>query len=361
MQNQTTITLPFFSTENFLECASGPVIIPLTNDYLFRALLQLNNTVLKYLISALLCIPLSEILSVEILNPIVLGQAYDEKDFYLDIRVCLNNKTIINLEMQVINEHNWPERSLSYLCRSFDNLSKGAEYFEIMPAIQIGLLDFTLFPEYPEFYATYKMLNIKNHHVYSDKFRLSVLDLTHIDLATEEDKQFGLHLWATLFKATTWEDIIMLAEQNEYIRSAADTIYKLTQEEQIRLQCEAREDYFRRQRYTQLRIEHTEEKLALAKERLSNTEKQLSNAEKQLSNAEEKLSNTEEKLSNTEEKLSNTEEKLSNTEEKLSNAEEKLSNTEEKLSNTEEKLATSEAENAELRARIAQLEATIQK
>lgn len=123
------------------------------------------------------------------------------------------------------------------------------------------------------------MLNVKNHHVYSDKFQLSVLNLTRIDLATEEDKQFGIHHWATLFKATTWEEIIMLAEQNEYIRSAADTIYKLTQDEQIRLQCEAREDYFRRQRYTQLRMEHTEGELALTKKKLSSTIEQLETSE----------------------------------------------------------------------------------
>ena len=32
----------------------------------------------------------------------------------LNIRVVLNQNTLINLEMQVINEHNWLERSLSF-------------------------------------------------------------------------------------------------------------------------------------------------------------------------------------------------------------------------------------------------------
>lgn len=40
----------------------------------------------------------------------------------------------------------------------------------------------------------------------------------------------------------------MLAENNEYIRQASETVYQLTQEEAIRQQCEAREDYYRRQR-----------------------------------------------------------------------------------------------------------------
>ena len=72
------------------------------------------------------------------------------------------------------------------------------------PAIQISILNFTFFPEFPEFYATYQLLNVKNHTLYSDKLRLSVLDLTRIDLATAEDKSWQLDYWASLFKTKTW-------------------------------------------------------------------------------------------------------------------------------------------------------------
>ena len=145
--------------------------------------------------------------------------------------------------MQVVNQHNWPERSLSYLCRSFDNLQKGEDYIHVKTAIQIGILDFTLFPDVPEFYATYMMTNIKNHQIYSSKLRLSVLDLTHIDLATKEDRLFHIDYWASLFKATTWEEIKMLAQKDSMIKEASDTILQLSQDEQIRQRCEARADY----------------------------------------------------------------------------------------------------------------------
>ena len=113
--------------------------------------------------------------------------------------------------------------------------------------IQIGLLNFTLFPKLPEFFATYKFLNVKNHSLYSDKLQIRVLDLTHIDLATMEDKQYQLDHWASLFKAKTWEEVMMLAQKNQCIGEAAETIYQLSQEEKIRFQCEAREDYYRTQ------------------------------------------------------------------------------------------------------------------
>lgn len=240
---------------SILAFAKGPVSIPLTNDYMFRACLQKNNYALKGLISALLHLPINDIFSVEIMNPIELGQSINDKTFFLDIQLILNNQTIINLEMQVVNEHNWPERSLTYLCRSFDNLNTGMPYQNVMPAIQIGLLNFTLFPDYPEFYATYKFLNVKNHTLYSDKMQLSVLDLTHIHLATTDDKLYQIDYWASLFKAITWEEIKMLAAKNKFIQAASETMYRLGQNEEIRLQCEAREDYYRRLRSTQLTIE----------------------------------------------------------------------------------------------------------
>ena len=237
---------------------TGPLTIPMTNDYLFRALLQQNNKVLKGLISSLLHLSLDEIISVEITNPIELGKSISAKDFFLDIKVLLNSDTVINLEMQVINEHNWPERSLSYLCRSFDSLNRGENYLEAKSVIQISLLDFTLFPEHSEFYATYQFLNVKNYIKYSDKLCLHVLDLTRIDLATKEDRHYQIDYWAALFKATTWEELNMLAEKNEAIAEATETVYKLSEEEMIRLQCEAREDYYRCQNDAKLLRERAE-------------------------------------------------------------------------------------------------------
>lgn len=143
----------------------------------------------------------------------MLGDAIDEKTFILDIRALLNDSTILNLEMQVI---------------------------------QISFLNFTLFPEHPEFYATYKLLNVNNHTLYSDKLQISVVDLTQIQLATKEDKAHQIDYWATLFTCKDWEELTMLAENNEYLKEATETVYELSQEEQIRMQCEAREDYNRR-------------------------------------------------------------------------------------------------------------------
>lgn len=80
--------------------------------------------------------------------------------------------------------------------------------------------------------------------MYSDKLRLSVVNLKHIDLATETDKKYHIDEWAALFKAGTWEELEALAGKNDYFKEAVMSYKVLSKDEQIRYQCEAREDYY---------------------------------------------------------------------------------------------------------------------
>ena len=143
------------------ETATGSIDYPFTNDYMFRAILQKDKQVLKALIAALLHLEKENIHDVVITNPIELGAAISDKDFILDIRINLNNEQLIDLEMQMSNEYNWSERSISYAARSFDQLNSGEEYKEVLPVHSIGFLNFTLFEDQPEFFATYELRNKK--------------------------------------------------------------------------------------------------------------------------------------------------------------------------------------------------------
>ncbi len=146
--------------------------------------------------------------SVEITNPVILGEAVEDKEFRLDINVILN--------------------------------------------------DYTLFEEYPEFYASYKLINVKNYQKYSDSITLNVVDLSRIDLVTEEDKKYHIHEWAALFKAATWEEIRMLAGKDEYLQEASETIYRMSADELVRKRCRDREEYYQDLRSYERAIEKYE-------------------------------------------------------------------------------------------------------
>lgn len=150
------------------------------------------------------------------------------------------------VSFQWVNEGNWTSRSLYYVCWNYTKLAVGDSYDLAQPAIHIGFLDFTLFKEHADFYSTYKLLETTHHYEYTDKLQIRVLDLTKIELATKEDRDYNIDKWARLFKAQTWEDIRMLAVNDQAFTEAATTIYQLSEDERIRQQCEAREDYLRR-------------------------------------------------------------------------------------------------------------------
>ena len=57
-----------------------------------------------------------------------------------------------------------------------------------------------------------------------------MVDLTHIEMATDEDKAWKIDYWARLFTATTWEDVKMIAEKD-----SADEL--------IEQRCRARDDF----------------------------------------------------------------------------------------------------------------------
>lgn len=224
-----------------INLTTGKLPYKLTNDYLFRAVFQARPKALEGLCRSVLHLSEKDTISVTLQNPIELGKKIDDKEFILDLAVLINRTEFLNLEMQVYHDPNWVDRSISYTSRCFDNLNRGETYDQVLPVTHVGFLNYTLFPEYPEFHANYQLVNTRNQQIYSSKFRINVVDLTQIELATEEDQTYGVDLWARVFTATTWEEINMLAQNNEYLQEAVSGVRELTEEEKIRQRCQARE------------------------------------------------------------------------------------------------------------------------
>lgn len=219
---------------------TGTIKYSFTNDYMFKAVLQQNPDVLKSLLASLLNIPINEIIDVHIENPIILGENIDNKTIVLDVLVTLNDNQRINIEMQVVAQTFWKERSIAYLCRLYNQLEPGDEYTEVMQTIHIGILDFELFPGEKLFYSQNVFMDKNTYRIYSDNPALNVLCLKHIEEATQRDRDCGLYRWAKLFAATTWEELKMIAKNNDIMEAAVATIQTLTEDQKVRIQCEAR-------------------------------------------------------------------------------------------------------------------------
>ena len=267
------------------------------NDYMFHAVLQKNEEVLRNLLATLLEIDEAEIESCHIENPIELGKEIEGKECILDVKLTLNNDKVINIELQVYKQTYWINRSLLYWARTYDNLKSGQDYSMLLPAYHIGILDFTLFENYPKFMAQYQILDVEDGYLYSDKLCIKVLDLTQLEKAKQKpETNKKLLKWASIFKAETLEELEQLASGEEVFENMVVTMKKLSEDEKIRMQCEAREDYERSllTEYNAGKSEGIEQGIqqGIASER-GNTEKERQRAEKESQRAEKERQRAE--------------------------------------------------------------------
>ena len=89
-----------------------------------------------------------------------------------------------------------------------------------------------------------------------------MVDLTQIDNATKEDKLHRIDHWARLFKATTWEEIKMMAAANEYLSEASRALFEMNADDIARQKSLARQDYMRLQNYIEKKMAELEQALA---------------------------------------------------------------------------------------------------
>ncbi len=68
----------------------------MSNDYMFRAVLQESEDTLKHLVGTLMYMKVSDIKECRIINPIILGKKIGAKDTVMDVRLELNDDSILN-------------------------------------------------------------------------------------------------------------------------------------------------------------------------------------------------------------------------------------------------------------------------
>lgn len=122
---------------------------------------------------------------------------------------------------------------------------------------------------------------------------LSVVDLKRTDIATMEDRQWKIDYWAALFKATTWEEIRMLAQQNPIMEEAAVTMYEMSAEDSIREQCRAREEYYRTLNTFQAELEQKDKELERKDQELERKGQVIDRLNQEIRRLREQLENRE--------------------------------------------------------------------
>lgn len=116
-----------------------------------------------------------------------------------------------------------------------------------------------------------------------------MLDLTQIELATEEDKYYEIDRWARLFKATTWEELRMTARNNPDLLKASNDLYTVNSDEIIRQQARARADAEFWERNRNAKIKRLEDAVAEKDSQLAQNQKLLAEKDAELLQLQKEL------------------------------------------------------------------------
>ncbi|MCL2399572.1 MAG: Rpn family recombination-promoting nuclease/putative transposase [Defluviitaleaceae bacterium] len=194
------------------------------SDVLFKMLFRKYQHLLKRLISVLLEIPLESITEFHITNTEMPPEEIGKKFCRLDINMIVDD-IIINLEIQVEDEGNYPERALFHFARIYSaSLPAGNDYSTLPRTIIISIIDFELFI-CEEVHSEFQLLEIKRHTSLTDKCSLhffelpKMLDVKSINMSNEKD------LWLALFNAETQEELDELSQNGGAVMSEAIKAY----------------------------------------------------------------------------------------------------------------------------------------
>jgi len=110
----------------------------------------------------------------------------------------------VDLEIQVRNEGNFPERVLFNWARDYSTaLPDGGNYKNLPRTIVISIINFNLF-DCGEYHSEFQPLEVTRHTLLTDKMSLHFFELPKLPAEINADNL--LLLWLSLFKADTEED-----------------------------------------------------------------------------------------------------------------------------------------------------------
>ena len=188
-------------------------------DTLFKILFVQYPDLLKRLVSELLEIRLESIGEFVITNPEMPPDHLGDKFCRLDINMTVDERKV-DLEVQVQNRGNYPERTLFNWARLYSSALPEGEIYQKLPrTVVISIINFNLF-DCKEFHSEYQPLEVTRHSPLTDKMSLHFFELPKVPVGPSKDNK--LLLWLSLFKADTPEDLekiktLEVPEMNEAI------------------------------------------------------------------------------------------------------------------------------------------------
>jgi predicted transposase/invertase (TIGR01784 family) len=176
--------------------------------------------------------------SVEILeNKALTADVISGKSCILDVKAVLADGTMLNIEVQLRNEHNIDRRSLFHWSRMYsESLNKGEDYQKLPNVIAVNIVDFD-FPSEGDVHTCFRLREDTNPSlILTDALEIHFINMVKWRRQAEKDiVKNPLHRWLTWFdKKSPPELVEEVARMDSAINAANEKQYYLSQDWQER-------------------------------------------------------------------------------------------------------------------------------
>lgn len=214
-------------------------LLSLTNDVVLQLFFtkEENRILLREFLKATTHLTDDDLIKVEIKNTKLLKEKVEEKDFIVDIHVTSITGHRVIIEMQVQNHANFTERIVSYNARNYaSQLKRGESYTQLKESITLVIVDFRYFDDTEDFFE-HILFRRNNRKIFTKAQQFYIIDLTKLPSMMTEEK----HHWGALFRAQTEEELKMIMETSEVMKTAGEKLLDLSEDENARELAELRE------------------------------------------------------------------------------------------------------------------------
>ena len=220
--------------------------LKVTNDYVFKKIFgdKRNGDITKRLVSLIIG---KKIDSLKLEDTFLQPDFPDGKMGVLDMRALIDNNIFCNIEMQVVNQGNLPDRLLFYWSKIFSSeIKSGEEYEKLKKAISILIVDFDLneLKNVKKYITKWNIREEKYHEIIlTDKLEIYIIELPKV-LKYSNSKQTELDDWIKFIRNP--EEVKMEDENKSYdkeLLEARKILYNLSSSPEERRKAEAVEKY----------------------------------------------------------------------------------------------------------------------
>ena len=206
----------------------------LKNDIVFKAFFARKGNE-EFLIDFLEALLKIKIKTIKIAQEVDLGKLVQgERTGRLDVQAILNDEVVVDIEMQVTNQHNIVARTTFYGTKQLSMMAaKGEKYNEIKKVVMINILDYEFLPYDECVSETVIVLNQHREYEVIDKMKWYFIELPKFRKQNLNMNE-KINQWLAFIDNSDEELVKMAESKNEVLKRARLEMDYLTGDEEIK-------------------------------------------------------------------------------------------------------------------------------